>query len=227
MILLLQQSCSIIKNKIDGIRYKKQTESNEDRIMLNMKSFLYKLHKRKNLKKKRISYHLDSAGEYKSTLEQVIIDEQIQYGYIVINRSYISALDMEQDIINNESTLQGVDIVIVAKREGLSIVLKAIAIENENLLSMDVIKLKRGGSSMSYIVSDELLKYYDAIKYCKKNNKNIPSENDVHIVEEKNILFWTTQYTKNSNMAKVYTPRESKFFEAFRSDTFDVVCVSK
>lgn len=221
ILLLLMQSCASING------YKSRKENNENKVFLKINEFLYGLNKRKQLKKKRISYHLNSTGEYKNILEEAIVREQTQYGYIVINRSYISALDMEQDINNNESTLQGVDIVIIAKRDGLSIVLKAITVENENLLTMNVVQLERGGSKISYIKNDKSLKYYDAIDYCRSHNKNIPNENDVHIIEETNLLFWTNKYTKNSNMAMIYDSRGKKFFEGFRSDTFDVVCMSK
>ena len=134
---------------------------------------------------------------------------------------------MEQDINNQESTLQGVDVVIIAKGEGTSIVLKAITIKNENLLTMNVIKLEKEKSNITYTKSDNALRYYDAIKYCKENDRDIPTENDVHNIEEKSLLFWTSMNTKNSNMAIVYDTNEKKSFEAFRSDTFDVVCVDK
>ena len=134
---------------------------------------------------------------------------------------------MEQDINNQESTLQGVDVVIIAKGEGTSIVLKAITIKNENLLTMNVIKLEKEKSNITYTKSDNALRYYDAIKYCKGSDRDIPTENDVHNIEEKSLLFWTSMNTKNSNMAIVYDTNEKKSFEAFRSDTFDVVCVDK
>ncbi len=221
MVLLMMQSCA------SNMGAKKKQVSNDEKVFLKINEFMYSLNKRKRLKRKRLSYHLDLSNKYKNILEQTIVDEQTKYGYIVINRSYISALDMEQDIDNQESTLQGVDLVIIAKGESSSIVLKALTIKNENLLTMNVIKLKKEKSNIAYTRGDNALKYYDAIKHCNGSKKSIPTENDAYNIEDKDILFWTSKNTKNSNMAMVYDPKEEKFLEAFRSDTFDVVCVDK
>jgi len=209
-----------------GSRGFKKPDNNQI-VETKISEFLYKLNKRKNLKKKRISYHLDATREYKNILEQVIVSEQILYGYIVINRSYISALDMEQDINNQESTLGGVDLVIVAKSENRSITLKAITIQNENLLTMDVIKLIHKKVNLSSIQNKKPLTYYDTIKYCKKENKTIPNEYNVDNIDKENVLFWSNKYTKNSDMAMVYDSNDKQFFEAIREDTFDAICVSK
>lgn len=214
------QSCMAVKTT--------KIQSNNQIIEHKIKEFLYKINKRKRLKKKRVSYHVDNAREYKNILEQRIVEEQTSYGYIVINRSYISALEIEQDLNNQEDTLNGVDIVIIAKSENRSIILKALTVKNENILTMDVIQLsKRDSKDVSILQSETPLSYYDAIKYCKNEDKTIPTQYDVDNIKVDNILFWTTKRTKNSNMAMIYDPNENTFFEAIRVDTFDVVCIDR
>ena len=133
---------------------------------------------------------MDNAREYKNILEQRIVEEQTSYGYIVINRSYISALEIEQDLNNQEDTLNGVDIVIIAKSENRSIILKALTVKNENILTMDVIQLsKRDSKDVSILQSETPLSYYDAIKYCKNEDKTIPTQYDVdNIKVDNNII---------------------------------------
>ena len=219
IIMLLFQSCSSMKLR--------KTKTNNQIVEEKIKAFLYKLNRRISLKKKRISYHLDSTRGYKNLLEQLIVDEQTVYGYIVINRSYISALEIEQDLDSQESTLNGVDVVIIAKSENRSIILKALTVKNENILTMDVIKLIKKNKSILITQSDKPLDYYQAIKYCQDDGKNIPDEYDAENIEKQNLLFWTNKSTKNSNMAMIYDTKDNQFFEAIRADTFDVVCVGK